>query len=283
MKSQVLHTVWCNMTGEATGEIWTWSLFGVKGLIMPITIWDDAEYVYDLLLYSAALAVHLSTAYSPYFRAIIWLGFLRPACLERCLTQPKILSIWQCTVIASIWRSAHMTWQDIQDRGRITRWPKAKPTPEAVILRSEASKTITHRWLDPINKRYHTIVRACAFTSTKTVCWESRPKKKTRRHRGYTLFYRAVSGCCKKMHLSQHSLCMRKVCTRDEIIYRLSQNLYGHCDQRWPTVWRQKRISAVSDRDRIPLSYLSAERWISIEKIDPTKAGCRFKRGTLLP
>ena len=30
MKSQVLHTVWCNMTGEATGEIWTWSLLGVN-------------------------------------------------------------------------------------------------------------------------------------------------------------------------------------------------------------------------------------------------------------
>ena len=33
MKSQVLHTVWCNITGEATGEIWTWSLLGVKVLI----------------------------------------------------------------------------------------------------------------------------------------------------------------------------------------------------------------------------------------------------------
>ena len=32
MKSQVLHTVWCNITGEAAGEIWTWSLLGVKGL-----------------------------------------------------------------------------------------------------------------------------------------------------------------------------------------------------------------------------------------------------------
>ena len=32
-KSQVLiHTVWCNITVEATGEIWTWSLLGVKGL-----------------------------------------------------------------------------------------------------------------------------------------------------------------------------------------------------------------------------------------------------------
>ena len=32
MKSQVLHTVWCNMSREAAGEIWNWSLLGVKGL-----------------------------------------------------------------------------------------------------------------------------------------------------------------------------------------------------------------------------------------------------------
>ena len=32
MKSQVLHTVWCNISGEAAGEIWHWSLLGVKGL-----------------------------------------------------------------------------------------------------------------------------------------------------------------------------------------------------------------------------------------------------------
>ena len=31
MESQVLHTVWCNISGEATGEIWYWSLLGVKG------------------------------------------------------------------------------------------------------------------------------------------------------------------------------------------------------------------------------------------------------------
>ena len=32
MKSQVLHTVWCNISGEAAGTIWHWSLLGVKGL-----------------------------------------------------------------------------------------------------------------------------------------------------------------------------------------------------------------------------------------------------------
>ena len=33
MKSQVLHTVWCNIYGEAAGENWHWSLLGMKGLI----------------------------------------------------------------------------------------------------------------------------------------------------------------------------------------------------------------------------------------------------------
>ena len=32
MKSHILHTVWCNNSGEAAGEIWNWSLLGVKGL-----------------------------------------------------------------------------------------------------------------------------------------------------------------------------------------------------------------------------------------------------------
>ena len=32
MKSQVPHTVWCYISGEAAGEIWHWSLLGVRGL-----------------------------------------------------------------------------------------------------------------------------------------------------------------------------------------------------------------------------------------------------------
>ena len=32
MNSQVLHTVWCNISGEAAGEIRHWSLLGVKGV-----------------------------------------------------------------------------------------------------------------------------------------------------------------------------------------------------------------------------------------------------------
>ena len=28
MKIEVLHTAWCNISGEAAGEVWIWSLFG---------------------------------------------------------------------------------------------------------------------------------------------------------------------------------------------------------------------------------------------------------------
>ena len=34
MKRHVLHTAWCNISGEAAEELWNWSLLGVKGLIM---------------------------------------------------------------------------------------------------------------------------------------------------------------------------------------------------------------------------------------------------------
>ena len=36
MKRHVLHTVWCNISGEAAGEIWKWSLLGVKGLKLDL-------------------------------------------------------------------------------------------------------------------------------------------------------------------------------------------------------------------------------------------------------
>ena len=36
MKSQVLHTVWCNISGEAAGEIGHWSLLRKRGLTLSI-------------------------------------------------------------------------------------------------------------------------------------------------------------------------------------------------------------------------------------------------------
>ena len=37
MKIQVLHTVWCNISGEAAGEFWNWSLLGVRGLMYVLS------------------------------------------------------------------------------------------------------------------------------------------------------------------------------------------------------------------------------------------------------
>ena len=38
MKSQVLRTVMYNISGETAGEIWHWSLLGVKGLNLPAVL-----------------------------------------------------------------------------------------------------------------------------------------------------------------------------------------------------------------------------------------------------
>ena len=47
MKSHVLHTVWCYSSGEAAGEIWNWSLLGVKWLILLSlrTLWTTRPLV----------------------------------------------------------------------------------------------------------------------------------------------------------------------------------------------------------------------------------------------
>ena len=61
MESQVLHTVWCNIAGEATGEIWNWSFLGVRGLkiirmIMYGAFW---EFLYDHSLMHACVESRL--------------------------------------------------------------------------------------------------------------------------------------------------------------------------------------------------------------------------------
>ena len=44
MKSQVLHTVWCNISAEAAGKIWKWPLLGVRAALWniwgPLSSWE---------------------------------------------------------------------------------------------------------------------------------------------------------------------------------------------------------------------------------------------------
>ena len=53
MKSQVLHTVWCNISGQAAGEIWHWSLLGVKGLqcaLFLVAAITRATWTWEMML-----------------------------------------------------------------------------------------------------------------------------------------------------------------------------------------------------------------------------------------
>ena len=38
MRRQILHTLWCYMSGEAAEEIWNWSLLGGKGLTLQVAL-----------------------------------------------------------------------------------------------------------------------------------------------------------------------------------------------------------------------------------------------------
>ena len=54
MKSHVVHTVWCNISAGAAGEIWHWSLLGVKGLMKwqvsgltwPSKSWNELSFLW---------------------------------------------------------------------------------------------------------------------------------------------------------------------------------------------------------------------------------------------
>ena len=51
MKRHNLHTVWCNISGEAAGEIWHWSLLGVKGF----KAWDFKSNAYTSSVLESSL------------------------------------------------------------------------------------------------------------------------------------------------------------------------------------------------------------------------------------
>ena len=82
MKSQVLHTVWCNISGGAAGEFWHWSLSGVKGLkgwenvLFELGIERVKQAVHDVLI-----GVLASAACSPCL--LVWASGHR-ACRKCC-------------------------------------------------------------------------------------------------------------------------------------------------------------------------------------------------------
>ena len=69
MKSQVLHTVWCNVSGEAAGEIWSWSLKVLRllcthlmlqtevGVTLASTPRDRAGFLIIAMLFSLLISL----------------------------------------------------------------------------------------------------------------------------------------------------------------------------------------------------------------------------------
>ena len=68
MESQVLHTVWCNIAGEAAGEIWNWSFLGVKGLKADLdgtTLTHDCRMQLAHVIHTTRIASCKSTSQLP--------------------------------------------------------------------------------------------------------------------------------------------------------------------------------------------------------------------------
>ena len=69
MRSQVLQTVWCYISGEAAGEIWSWSLCGVKGFILehrPFVSWIIRFHFFAKKITGLMLSLFLSR-FPPFF------------------------------------------------------------------------------------------------------------------------------------------------------------------------------------------------------------------------
>ena len=77
MTSHVLHTVWCRISGEAAGEVWKWSLLGVKGLTSLTRIRKVMGWLFDRDYYHhfACLSSTMGKRYSIQRRPDNFLSF----------------------------------------------------------------------------------------------------------------------------------------------------------------------------------------------------------------
>ena len=64
-KSQIHHIVWCYISGEAAGEIWNWSLLGVKGLLgtyslhsITLVLMYVYNYIYECIHFVCAFILY---------------------------------------------------------------------------------------------------------------------------------------------------------------------------------------------------------------------------------
>ena len=129
MKSQVLFTVWCNITGGAGGEIGHWSLSGVKGLSW--CCWDTLNEKPDLHFAQKSWFVSQWRVepYDPVRKKAS-----RPCDHEIMVISHFILAMWPVFVYnfgsAFLWRKENPAMSNSSSG----YWPKLLPRAEGVVF-----------------------------------------------------------------------------------------------------------------------------------------------------
>ena len=107
MKRRIFHTVWCNISSEAAGEILNWSLMGVKGL--------------KITQYSAQFPTIVQCPY-PVFLALL------PIPISRCwfsfsllcfVSATRLTPTYPASRISSSWRSGRAGKETLPAASRI--------------------------------------------------------------------------------------------------------------------------------------------------------------------
>ena len=135
MKSQVLLTVWCNISGEAAGEIWHWSLSGVKGLrstpclcnvIFLLNTADATSFKYErdyFNLRAASTSVRLTQSVTELAQTVQWF-------YAQCSWVVGQFGIWK---VGWDWKRTHqvLSWWCCQGKTRTTETACRAPTGRA--------------------------------------------------------------------------------------------------------------------------------------------------------
>ena len=145
MKSQVLLTVWCNISGEAAEEIWHWLLLGVKGLkaknIWKIWVQLLKSWVCILICTDTIVQIERSATFPGHcLQSELWLKY----CVKKVFCWQKwnsnrsnFLKLYMCSILFG--NIPHETY----NAAVISRCPSCQVTLQYSLLGFNAS------WLNP--------------------------------------------------------------------------------------------------------------------------------------
>ena len=111
MKSQIPHTVRCNISGEAAEEIWHWSLLGVKGLTYCfVNQWNEISRELQQIWFVIHCVVCLTYCFvNRWYKVLwelqqIWFVIHCVVCLTYCFVNQWYKVLWE---LQQIWFVIH--------------------------------------------------------------------------------------------------------------------------------------------------------------------------------